>query len=206
MAAGPGSLALAGSLPLARPTPLSPEALRLRRHAERPTRATRPCHDGRRAPVPPGAPPVARPRLQVLRRLRRQRWEDVSHRLLQPILSTGTRKTAGFPRLGRLTTPSRSGGAPVDAVSPASITPRTPSRVHRTRGGERRSGPALRPGQPVRPPGALEARLLPLPVTRGPACLAARPFPGPRAASASPPSKGAASATRSSFDRQVFLP
>lgn len=64
----------------------------------------------------------------------RPRREDVSHRLLQPILSTCTRGPAGLPCL---VSASRrllgAGGDPVDAVPPASAAHRRPPS-----GGERR--------------------------------------------------------------------
>lgn len=156
------------SLLLARPTPVHP-----RRSAPAVTQRGRPV-----LPVEGRCRPML---------------EDVSHRLLQPILSTCTRGPAGLPASSA---PCGASSARVEIrLTPSlQLPPRIDALLPEGSAG---SGPALRRGRPLRPTTALSTRLLPPPVTRS-AC----PFEQlsrPRTASASPSSKGAASAIRSGF-------
>lgn len=168
IAAGPGSLAL---------------AVRSRSLAQHPFT--------RGAPPPPsrrGADPC-----YPSKAVAGPQWEDVSHRLLQPILSTCTRGPAGLPASS---TPRGASSARVEIrLTPSlQLPPRIDALLPEGSAG---SGPALRRGRPLRPTTALSTRLLPPPVTRRD--CPCEQLSRPRTASASPSSKGAASATRSGF-------
>lgn len=182
IAARPGSRALAVRFTPARPTPVRPRRSCSAVTRERPTRATRrslrsPC--GRRERRTGRCPsPTSATDPQHEHPL--NRWTPRLLRLAAPSARVEIRLT-----------PSSSFGRPPDACRPAG------------RQGAPVSGPALRRGRPVRPPASLGARPLTLPVTARTAPRKAGPPGQPRAASAPPSSKGAASTTRSAFHRQV---
>jgi len=130
-----------------------------------------PVHPRRSAPA---VTQRGRPVLPVEGR-RRLRWEDVSHRLLQPILSTRTRGPAGLPASSA---PRGASSARVEIrLTPSlQLPPRIDALLPEGSAG---SGPALRRGRPLRPTTALSTRLLPPPVTRSPALASSSPGQGP---------------------------
>lgn len=148
-----------------------------------------PVHPRRSAPA---VTQRGRPVLPVADR-RRSRWEDVSHRLLQPILSTRTRGPAGLPALSA---PRGASSARVEIrLTPSlQLPPRIDALLPE---GERR----IRTGAAPRPASSPDHRALHA-TSAAPCHPDPRPceqLSRPRTASASPSSKGAASATRSGF-------